>query len=502
MAAATVVQHTSLPTSYGNSHSRQRSKLPTYDPLLSPMRSARWFDEAAPQTYSSPSLVLGSELDDGPLAGPSHTSAKLKKKQFPKHLVSRRTQDNTSNYDTSDGSATPMDTTDSEAQPSKAKHRRSISKESYLKSLHKRFGDTRDDSNKLDLSLTMEENEKRSGLAISSQSPASVKDFDSQFDRSHRHARTRSTNSISPSDVNLAGPTMGFMQPVKFESRPHTPLTNRHSFTEMEWKLCPDAIDTKTTGLGIDPGLEPRQRAATFDAAGLPGGATSTAATPSTGSNTWDAAASAPVNKPSRPKIKGKLSNGSSIKLTGNASQSTLSLSEPGRPRRSTAQSRDSFAVMSPLSRTSTDRTFSFKRGFSTGSKDTPILSEEDRAAAVDAAREQYRQKQAAKERKYDEQERKAKAKKEQKARRQSDASSSFRSKSRASSNKHAASQDYGKDGRQVDGNVKSVSPRRRKPSMGGVHFEHTPRLTTKKPGASGSSGFVSWCKSHILHIR
>ena len=454
----------------------------------------------------SPSLASQSS---SAVAQSTIRPGKLKEKQSHKHPARSGAQ-NTLAFDyTSYGSSTPLNSTDSEAQPSRkprVRHNRSISKESYLKNLQKRFRDKDDDTSTVDLSLSMDENEKRSGLAISShtQTPELTRDVDDQLGRAHRHNHSLSSTSFADSDTYFGNAFTGFAQPSTIESRPHSPLVNRHSYTELEWKFSPDAVDPKTIGLGIDPGTEPRQRAATFDAANE-----SQAPVSGTASATWHAAtASAPVTL-TRPKIRTKASNSSSIKPSRNASQSTLASIKGGLVRRATAQSQDNAAAMSPLSRSSTDPAFGFRRGFSGGSKAATPLTEADRQAAIDAARTEFRQKQEAKTKKYDEQQRRVSEKKERKNARQqervhrkSDLSARPRPGTLRRDKNRAAKGDVTSDG--FDAVSTPTPPRQRKSSLDDVKFEYTlrtPNLHPKKEKRA-SSGFVTWCKAHVLHLR
>ena len=509
MAAATVVQQSSLPVNFTSLRPpKRRSKKSSYDPALSPLYSARLLgrDELgdhsstpAPQIYSLTTHLATYPLYETPSSTPDPSQAK--RKQFGK-LVGRRSHDRERSYAVANESSTPMDSTDSEAPAPRAKHRRSLSKDKYMKTIPRRFRD-KDDTSTLDLSLSIEENEKRVGVAISSQtqSPETIRDVDSQFDRSKRHTRSWSANAIEGSDVNLFAPKMDFFQPIKVESRPGSPLTNRHSFTELEWKLCPDAVDPKMAGLGIDPGPEPRQRASTFDVSGsATHGSRSQGGTPSSRTNTWDSVTSAPAMQTTRPRFKSRLSNGS-----GSASQTTLASTKHGRLRRSTNQSFDSTAVASPLTRTSIDRPFSFKRGFSVNSRE---LSEVDRQAAVDLAREQFKQKQHAKTRRYDEQEKKAQERKDRRAhdqqersRRQSDISASSRPKS-ASRIRELSFKDTPPEQREMPKASTWSGPRPRETSLDGVKFERTKRPNRKAKSTGSSTGFFTWCKTRLFHLR
>ncbi|KAL9082663.1 MAG: hypothetical protein Q9159_006271 [Coniocarpon cinnabarinum] len=513
MAAATLIQHPSHSGIFSSFQLRKRSKPENYDPLLSPIRSARLISDdelgAGAETLFSPTQSscdpFSSSMHEIPYRKHTNDAGPLKT-QLVKHL-GRRSLDqhrcNAAHQELTSSNAAERGT-----QGRRAKHDRSLSADKYLKTLHKRLRSKEYHANAIDLSLSMEENEKRLGFPISThpQSPEAVRGFSSSLSRSTAHQRSQSANAIPASEIGF-GPRADFMMPISLPPRPHTPLVNRHSFTEMEWRLCPNAVDSTPLGPSIDQAGLP-QRAATFDATGLPSGSKSPVMTRSTSSQKCSAMSKASVEHPCRPGNKNRLSFGSFIKEPASTSQSTLNTVK-ARSHRSTAQSVDESAASSSPARLSTDRSLSFKRCISSGSKaSTPVISEASRLAAVDLAREEFKQRQAQKAQRYEERDRKMKEKHDRKTQEQqhkksdeSHALGVLRAKECPRRQQEYSMPDVDRCLSKDTTSEPALS--KRESSIEHVNFRHTPRTPPRKEKSETngrSPRLIAWCKLHILH--
>ena len=136
---------------------------------------------------------------------PQKTNAHLRKPQRKQTLkglrLGGRNPDTHSTESFSNGSQIPLDSIDTETGHSSTGISRSISKDNIVK-LFGRNAREKDDSNAIDLSLSMEENERRSGITISS-NPRNAPGIGfhqhtrSFSDQRHQHSRSFSNGSVA-----------------------------------------------------------------------------------------------------------------------------------------------------------------------------------------------------------------------------------------------------------------------------------------------------------------
>lgn len=223
------------------------------------------------------------------------------------------------------------------------------------------------DNNSIDLSRPAAENEGLAGLGITEYS-RSVSDvhFTGMNSRG-RHNRSTSNTSQFSTSSSLQRPTAPYLPPIRQTPRPYTPPISKSSpssvlgsenevddiMTDEEFRLRQTSYDParRSGSISSVPGVAPALRIHT---------------------------------------------TGSSTRLGGSYSQSTVSLTSPvagSRSRGDTLQSVNT--TTSPSSRTSFDKTFGFIRG----GRDSPVDAA-SRAASIRAARQAFNEKEEAKEQK------------------------------------------------------------------------------------------------------
>jgi hypothetical protein len=220
------------------------------------------------------------------------------------------------------------------------------------------------DSNALDLSRPVEENERLAGLGISEYGGYSPSVSDVNFapvnGGRNRHTRSTSNTSQFSTSSSLQRPTAPYVPSVRPIPRPYTP---------------PISNSTPASVLGSEAGVEDitimtdeeyRSRQHAFDPARRSGSISS--------------------STPGAPPTLRIHTTSSSTRLAGSYSQSSVSLTSPiaqSRPRGDTLKSME--ATTSPISRTSLDKAFGFVRP----SRDAPT-DPVSRAANIRAAREAF----------------------------------------------------------------------------------------------------------------
>jgi hypothetical protein len=226
-------------------------------------------------------------------------------------------------------------------------------------------------SKSLDLSRPAAENEGLAGLGISEYGSYSHSSSDITFNNGrNRHARSTSNNSQYSTSSSLHRPTAPYMPPIRQTPHPYTPPIS---------KSTPPSVlgsdnDMPTDMMMTDEELRLRQQVYPARRSG--------------------SISSVPVAAPAL-RIH---TAGSSTRLAGSYSQSSVSLTSPvaqSRPRGDTLVSMDS--ATSPSSRTSFDKISGLMR---TG-RDSPVDAA-SRAASIRAARHAFNEKEMAKERKQD----------------------------------------------------------------------------------------------------
>ncbi|KAF2681148.1 hypothetical protein K458DRAFT_86855 [Lentithecium fluviatile CBS 122367] len=327
----------------------------------------------------------------------------------------------------------------------------------------------------LDLSRPSE-NDQLAGLGISeygvdhSRSASDV-NFISVNARSNRHGRSTSNTSQFSTSSSLQRPTAPYT--IRPSARPYTP---------------PISKSTPSSVLGSEVGAddimsdeEYRLRQHAFDPSRRSGSLSSTpGAAPALRIHT----------------------TGSSTRLAGSYSQSTVSLTSPigqSRSRGDTLRSMDT--TTSPSSRTSFDKAFGFVRG----GRDSPVDAA-SRAASIRAAREAFQEKEAAKERKYDMEAYKRAEKQYKKTEQQQRKAESTQEKKRArsisDSNEKASRPSIG--GRQYSDHRHAHTSTLPKP-VATVHYEKRggagPKVTKSREAKGTWLRFVTWFKTRLLRI-
>ena len=226
------------------------------------------------------------------------------------------------------------------------------------------------DNNTVDLSRPAEENGSLAGLGISEyggtyRSAADV-NFTGMNSRG-RHNRSTSNTSQFSTSSSIQRPTAPYLPPIRQTPRPYTPPISRSTppsllgseneaddiMTDEEFRLRQNAYDParRSGSLSSVPGVAPALRIHT---------------------------------------------TGSSTRLGGSYSHSSVSLTSPIAQSRSRGDTLRSIDTTSPSSRTSFDKTFNFIRG----GRDSPADAQ-SRAASIRAARQAFNEKEEAKERRY-----------------------------------------------------------------------------------------------------
>lgn len=224
----------------------------------------------------------------------------------------------------------------------------------------------------LDLSRPSE-NDQLAGLGIFSGNEygdhsLSVSDvnFTSVNARGKRHGRSTSNTSQFSTSSSLQRPTAPYA--IRPSARPYTPPISKST--------PPSVLGSEAGADDIMTDDEYRLRQQAFDPTRRSGSLSSTpAAAPALRIHT----------------------TGSSTRLAGSYSQSSVSLTSPIGQSRSRGDTLRSLDTTSPSSRTSFDKAFGFIRG----GRDSPVDAA-SRAASIRAAREAFQEKEAAKERKHD----------------------------------------------------------------------------------------------------
>ena len=432
------------------SYNSQRFATSTLPPIHSPGLS---IDDPDPLRLNalSPQQTnqsLKSPPDDvNPTRGRSG-SAKLHKNQARKGLLKGRSQELVAEEPPSDGSYTPI-STDNE-QSTRAVPSRSLSKDALMKKLGKLSvsRSERDNNSGIDLSLGLDENEKRSGLTIKSQtqSPETMHTFD--FRRTHN--RTFSNGSVGS-------------------------FGQRNSFATVRSDLT---AEDRTTDYGMDRPL----RAATFDNS----------------------------SSMSRPKMVVSNDSESPIKIIEPSRATTMS-STSSVTNRNRANTYDGASSVTASSVGSGDRRGKYKRARSTSGKNVKIMDEATRVAQIEAARKEYHEKQEAKERRYEEQERKTQEKKDrklqkqqEKQRKKSDASvRSVRARTKSFGDKYNRLEEDDGNDRSDAASVPIASVPRKERQTSKEEKKLIKQSKSSKQQSTGkeTSGIIRWCKTHILHL-
>lgn len=329
------------------------------------------------------------------------------------------------------------------------------------------------DSNALDLSRPAAENEGLQGLGISDYSVSDV-NF-APVNGRNRHARSTSNTSQFSTASSLQRPTAPYMPSIRQTPRPYTPPIS---------KSTPSSVlgsENEADDIMTDEEFRLRQNA--FDPARRSGSISSTPG------------GAAPVLRIH--------TTGSSTRLAGSYSQSSVSLTSPiaqSRSRGDTLRSME--AATSPSSRTSFDKAFGFMRG----GRDSPVDAA-SRAASIRAARQAFQEKEEAKERKHDrevhkqaERDLRKQSKKDERERRKSESHEKKRARSISDSKTPRPSiggRQYS-DHRQahsstLPNHVVSVDAEKRGGTM--------PKVTKSRQAKGRWLRFVTWFKTRLLRI-
>ncbi|KAF2115124.1 hypothetical protein BDV96DRAFT_93972 [Lophiotrema nucula] len=338
------------------------------------------------------------------------------------------------------------------------------------------------DGNGLDLSRPAAENEGLAGLGISEYNGYSRSVSDVSFapiNGRNRHARSTSNTSQFSTSSSLR-PTQPFMPSIRQTPRPYTPPISKSTpssvmgseheaddvMTDEEFRLRQNAFDParRSGSMSSVPGITPPLRIHT---------------------------------------------TGSSSRLAGSYSQSTVSLTSPAAQSRSRGDTLKSIDTTSPSSRTSFDKAFGFIRG----GRDSPVDAA-SRAASIRAARQAFAEKEVAKERKHEkveikqaERDYRKQYKKDERQRRKSDAHDTRphnRGRSISDSNTNDKStprpsiggRQYS-DHRQAHASTLPISI-----AIGEEKRTNTMPQVTKSRAAKGRwLRFVAWFKTRLLRI-
>lgn len=260
-----------------------------------------------------------------------------------------------------------------------------------LKNTFRKPSVTEDDAPTIDFSRTTQENEERTGLAISSSHATSVL----SSGRAHRrHTRTASQQSDSSDALWPALP----MRPAL---DPDTPFFEKRSYSSP--MLGSNALGDAHGSRAVSDNSE-RSSAADVSKSSF--------------------------GTPSRPRLRVNTSEGLSGRRTS-TSHSNLSHGSASNTRPRPLMSAET-AHETPTSRTSatTDRAFGLLKGTS---REASTIDPDTRAATIQAARVAFEEKQEAKNRKYEQRERRASEKKARKA-----AQQAGRSRKNTSTAEHA----------------------------------------------------------------
>lgn len=344
------------------------------------------------------------------------------------------------------------------------------------------------DNASLDLSRPAAENEGLAGLGISEYGGYSRSVSDVNFTAVNsrgRHNRSTSNTSQFSTSSSMHRPAAPYLPPIRQTPRPYTP---------------PISKSTPSSLLGSENGAddimtdeEYRLRQNAFDPARRSGSVSSV---------------------PGQPPALRIHTTGSSSRLAGSYSQSTVSLTSPVGPSRSRGDTLKSIdTATSPSSRTSFDKAFGFIR---TG-RDSPADAA-SRAASIRAARQAFNEKEEAKERKHDKEAQKLaerdyrkQYKKEERQRRKSDTQET---------------KDHPR-ARSISGSNEKTATSTPRPSIGGRQYSdhrqahsrslplpaHTetvenekrsrahPQVTKTRAAKSRWLRFVTWFKTRILRM-
>jgi hypothetical protein len=326
----------------------------------------------------------------------------------------------------------------------------------------------------LDLSRPSE-NDQLAGLGISSEYgdhslSASDVNFTSVNARSKRHGRSTSNTSQFSTSSSLQRPTAPYS--IRPSARPYTPPVSKST--------PPSVLGSETGADDIMTDDEYRLRQRAFDPTRRSGSLSST---------------------PGAAQALRIHTTGSSTRLAGSYSQSSVSLTSPigqSRPRGDTLRSMD---TTSPSSRTSFDKAFGFIRG----GRDSPVDAA-SRAASIRAAREAFQEKEAAKERKHDmeiyKQAEKQYKKTEHKQRKAEEMQEKKRARSISDINEKASRPSIG--GRQYSDHRHAHSSTLPKP-VPTVHYEKRgaggPKVTKSREAKGWWLRFVTWLKTRMLRM-
>ena len=350
--------------------------------------------------------------------------------------------------------------------PSTSHHHHHHKIKPYLRKLSSK------DDNALDLSRPAEENERLAGLGISdyAYSP-SAKDVNfSPVNGRNRHARSISNNSQFSTSSSLQRPTAPYMPPI------------RQSYTPPIARSTPASLlGTDTEADDIMTNEEYRIRQQAYEPARRSGSISS----------------STPGNAPTL-RIH---TSGSSTRLAGSYSQSSISLTSPmatshSRTRGDTLRSLETTA--SPSSRTSFDKAFGFVRGGRESPVD-PVERAAERAANIRAAREAF----AAKEEAKAERDLRKQNKQIEHQRRKSDTQAHKRDRSMNDSNEKAPRPSIG--GRQYSDHREAHS--RTLPNYTAPHHPEKssdafPRAIKHREAKGNWAKFVAWLRTRMLRIK
>ncbi|PSN71698.1 hypothetical protein BS50DRAFT_484384 [Corynespora cassiicola Philippines] len=373
------------------------------------------------------------------------------------------------------------------APSSHSSHSHPLKIKPYLRKLSSK------DANSLDLSRPAAENEGLAGLGISDYGPGGAGYARSASDVNfapvngrHRHTRSTSNTSQFSTSSSLQRPPAPYLPSIRqapqHYAQPYSPPFSNSQSTP------PSILGSENEADDIMSDDEFRLRQNAYDPARRSGSLSST---------------------PGGASALRIHTNGSSTRLGGSYSQSSVSLTSPvgqARSRGDTLKSMDTAA--SPSTRTSFDKAFGFIRA----GRDSPI-DPASRAASIRAARQAFNEKEEAKERKHDkeahrqaERDNRKQYKKEERQRRKSetlDRKDHKRSRSVSDSNNEKATPRPSIGGRQYSDHRQAHTSTLPNHVVSVETEKHgaAPKVTKSRAAKGRWLRFVTWFKTRLLRM-
>lgn len=437
---------------------RKQSTSSTIGSLQGPSRTSGQYSVAQSlgpwrlhHTPSIPEIPLSNGCQGAAVrVGSDH--AKLHKRRTSKSSIhSRQSQPHTENaYIRPDEAAL--------AENPNTLSSKKISRETLIQNLRRisTYKGLESKSDVIDLSLTIAENQEKSGLRLYS----SFTDIRSQADnildsagRRRGHARSTSQTSQSSYIASPFQPTAPFVLPMRSTSfQNNQPVANNYasSYTNITQQLVTEGGSRLRSGLSNDA---PSPIIASPMPCAMP----------------------MRMDLPSTPSLEG-------------GSQSSTPGFPSTRPRGGTDRS---FDTMTPIVRTSTDKTFNFKRN-----KDEP-MDYMTRAASIQAARQAFQEKEEAKARKYEKQEQKAMERQQRKESKGGERQPKVVERGMTSNSFHTEKAES------MYSAGRTASPERTKKSDRPTTYAAAEESTVsrKKAARSRYRRFITWLKTRLFYL-